>query len=404
MKVLLSAFACEPNVGSEYAVGWNWAVSLAEAGHDVTVITRSEARSAIERAVSELPSTIKLHFVYFDVPRAIRWQMRGPLHFHCIVWQWQVARFVRRALKPEGFDRVHHVTYAGLRAPSFMGSLGIPFVFGPVGGGESAPWRLRMGYSALGLFFEALRDLANLAVRTVPILANTIAQAEKIYVTSQETLQLLPIRYRHKVTIELAIGTQVGIHDAIDNPPRQARESELSLLYVGRFVDYKGMHLGLPAFAALLRVLPQARLTMVGDGPQKTRWQKLAAHLGIASNVDWLPWQTHRDMPAIYRKHDVLLFPCLHDSGGFVVLEAMKEGLPVVCLKLGGPGTMVNDSCGRAVDVAGKSRKDVIRDLARALTELNNEKTRSTLAAAARLRSQDFSWQEKVIRLYGAAA
>ena len=404
MKVLLSAFACQPGVGSEYAVGWNWAFGLAKAGHDVTVVTRSEARSAIEQSICELPPAIKPRFVYFDVPKAIRWQMRGPLHFHYFIWQWQVARFVRRSFKSERFDRVHHVTYAGLRAPSFMGSLGIPFIFGPVGGGERAPWRLRFGYSFLGLFFEALRDLANYAVRTTPALANTIAQAEKVYVTSNETLQLLPIRYHHKVTIELAIGTDGEIQHPIANPSPQARHSHLSLIYVGRFVDYKGMHLGLRAFASVLRTLPGTRLTMVGDGPQKARWKNLAARLGIAANVDWLPWQTYYDMPAIYRKHDVLLFPCLHDSGGLVVLEAMMEGLPAVCLKLGGPGVMVNDSCGRAIDVTDKSRKEVIRNLASALIELNNPKTRSTLAAAARLRSREFSWQEKVTRLYGAAA
>ena len=404
MRVLLSAFACRPNVGSEYAVGWNWALGLAEAGHDVTVVTRSEGREAIEQALGKVPRPFRLNFIYFDVPRAIRWQMRGPLHFHYLVWQLLATRFVRRTLNPSKFDRVHHVTFAGLRAPSFMGSLGIPFVFGPVGGGEHGPWRLRTGYSLTGQFFEVLRDLANLAVRTNPALVNTIAQAEKVYVTSEETLDLLPTRYRHKATIELAIGTERKDTLPIVHTPARAPRSDFAIIFVGRFVDYKGMHLGLPAFAALLRSIPGARLTMVGEGPLMTRWKNLATRLGIAANVDWLPWQSYEDMPAIYRNHDVLLFPCLHDSGGLVVLEAMQEGLPVVCLKLGGPGTMVNDSCGRAIDVTGKSRKEVIRSLTEALIELHNAKTRDTLAVAARRRTEQFSWQEKVTRLYGAAA
>src|SRR3546814_13312282 len=67
------------------------------------------------------------------------------------LWQWLAVGVARDLHRRERFDCVHHVTYAGLRIPSFMGRLGVRFVFGPVGGGESAPWRLRWGYSLGGL-------------------------------------------------------------------------------------------------------------------------------------------------------------------------------------------------------------------------------------------------------------
>ena len=50
MKVLLSAYACEPNKGSEPAVGWNWALALTRRGYDVHVITRSNNRAPIKQA------------------------------------------------------------------------------------------------------------------------------------------------------------------------------------------------------------------------------------------------------------------------------------------------------------------------------------------------------------------
>ena len=68
---------------------------------------------------------------------------------------------------------------------------------------------------------------------------------------------------------------------------------------------------------------------------------KLTEDLGIAENVEWLPWQDREGMASLYADHHVLLFPAMHDSGGMVVLEAMNHGLPVVCLKLGGPATLV---------------------------------------------------------------
>jgi glycosyltransferase involved in cell wall biosynthesis len=144
-------------------------------------------------------------------------------------------------------------------------------------------------------------------------------------------------------------------------------------------------------------------LTLVGEGPRRKQWQRLAARLGLAEQVDWLPWQPHEQMPAIYRDHDIFLFPSLHDSGGFVVLEAMKEGLPVVCLNLGGPSVTVTNACGRVVEVKHKSRRQVIRGLGDALIELSDPEKRTTLTAVARQRCRELTWQRKIERIYGAA-
>jgi glycosyltransferase involved in cell wall biosynthesis len=404
LKILLSAFACEPHQGSEPAVGWSWAVHLAEAGHDVTVLTRSCARRAIARelALPSAPSTLRV--IYHDVPPAIRWSRRGGLHVHYILWQWTAAKFAKRLHITAQFERVHHVTFAGLRAPSFMGKLGIPFIFGPVGGGESAPWRLRRGYGLRGLLVDGLRDVANLAVKVELFMRRTFAQADKVYVTSRQTLRLVPRCYRGKTEIELAIAWD---EHAPPTPPICQRDPPpddvYRVLYVGRHIYFKGMYFGLHAFARLLRAYPNARLTMVGDGPQKRTWQRFAERLSLSANIDWLPWQTHAKTSVIYRRHDVLLFPSLHDSGGMVVLEAMAEGLPIVCLKIGGPGTMVNPSCGRAIDPAGKTVDGIKRELGEALIELADGRTRAALALAAREQCRNFSWQKKIARIYGEA-
>jgi glycosyltransferase involved in cell wall biosynthesis len=277
LKVLLSAFACEPNKGSEFAVGWNWAIFLARAGHEVVVLTCSQSRPAIERAMNGGPPDPRIRFEYFDVPKRLRWQRRGPLHLHSALWQWLAAAFAKKMHRREQFDCVHHVTYAGLRAPSFMGKLGIPFILGPVGGGERAPWRLRHGYSLYGLIYDAVRDAANVMIPFTPFMIGTFASAERIYVTSRETMQLMPRRFRNKAQIELAIGSEeLSPVTGRILSPRTPHDGSFRVLYAGRYVDYKGMHLGLPAFARLIKTDPGARLTMVGEGPAKRRWQKLA--------------------------------------------------------------------------------------------------------------------------------
>jgi len=367
VKILLSAFACEPHRGSEAEVGWRWALHLALLGHDVWVLTRSASFSAIETELARLRAK-RLHFEYYDVPEPIRWWGKDgrklPLFVHYALWQWDAAGAASDLHAREGFDRIHHVTFAGVRAPSFMSSLGIPFVLGPIAGGERAPWRLRFGYGFRGWLLDALRDLANATVRFNPLMLRTFARATTIYVTSRDTLGLLPRAHRHKAVIELAIGSEgeAGGFNA-DLVARQRADTTFRVLYVGQFLYLKGMHLGIPAFARLVKAWPDARLTMIGDGSAKARWQKLAKHLGIAANIDWQPWLRRAELTKFYISHHVMLFPSLHDSGGMVVLESLAYGLPVVCLNIGGPGIIVTNGCGRLVDVVGKSKAEVVAKL-----------------------------------------
>jgi glycosyltransferase involved in cell wall biosynthesis len=142
---------------------------------------------------------------------------------------------------------------------------------------------------------------------------------------------------------------------------------------------------------------------MIGHGSAKARWQKLAERLGIAANIDWRPWLPRSDLATFYASHQVMLFPSLHDSGGMVVLESLAYGLPVVCLNIGGPGVIVTNDCGRIIDVAGKSKAEVVAKLGQALIDLTYEETRLPLVADAGPRCRDFYWRKKVARIYGGA-
>jgi hypothetical protein len=89
MKVLLSAYACEPGKGSEPGVGWNWVRQIAPFA-EVWVITRSNNREAIEKALAEEPLP-NVHWVYFDLPRWARFWKKGQRGVHLYYYLWQVG-------------------------------------------------------------------------------------------------------------------------------------------------------------------------------------------------------------------------------------------------------------------------------------------------------------------------
>ncbi|HZF26454.1 MAG TPA: hypothetical protein VEZ88_09350, partial [Steroidobacteraceae bacterium] len=111
LRVLLSAYACEPARGSEPGIGWNWARHLAEAGNEVCVLTRANNRMAIESSLRNDPVR-RLRFAYYDLPGWARWWKRGGrgVHLYYLLWQWGAFRFARRLHRARAFDVVHHIT------------------------------------------------------------------------------------------------------------------------------------------------------------------------------------------------------------------------------------------------------------------------------------------------------
>ena len=143
MNILLSAYACEPNKGSEPGVGWNIAQKLAKF-HSVWVFTSNTHRQAIEAELAVQPIE-NLHFIYFDpFGWVYDWSSEGKrsqldVYFHYYLWQIWAYFYGRSLLKKTDIDIVHHVTYVKYSNPSFLSLLPVPLVWGPVGGAEQAP-------------------------------------------------------------------------------------------------------------------------------------------------------------------------------------------------------------------------------------------------------------------------
>ena len=396
-RILLSAYACEPGRGSEPGVGWSWATELARLGHEVTVVTRAANRAAIESNQAHRG----IRFLYYDLPGSLQ-RMRclpfGSAPYY-IAWQWGAARHVQQRFPTTPFDLVHHVTYVSARYPSFMGSLGIPFWFGPVSGGEVVPAPLRPGLSAGQRCREWLRDVSNHCVRFDPFMRKTFGHAQKIFVT-RDTMPLLPRACHSKSAVQLAIGLpetelppKPGLPTGEVTPPQ--------LLYAGRLLEWKGVDIALAATALMKNRFPDIRFTIVGHGPARARLQELATRLDLQPNVRWLGWQPQERLQEHYRSSDLLLFPSLRDSGGMVVLEALAHGLPVVCTDRGGPGCIVDATCGRVLPTADHGRQQLAEAVADATLKILEVPDRLTsLSLGARVRARQFRIRDVVRSMY----
>jgi len=107
------------------------------------------------------------------------------------------------------------------------------------------------------------------------------------------------------------------------------------VLYVGRFVELKGVALLLDAAATLQKRGHDFSLLLVGEGREKESLEQHAAELGL-KNVHFQSAQPPEAMPSVYCSADLVVFPTLQDVWGFVANEALLCGVPVLCSKYAG--------------------------------------------------------------------
>ena len=99
-------------------------------------------------------------------------------------------------------------------------------------------------------------------------------------------------------------------------------------------------------FARLLRDRPNSEYWIVGDGPERQRLEVCARDLDCHRAVWFRGWQSREQVLALLSEVDVLVHPSLHEQFGYVLLEAMVTGRPVICLDVGGPSEVVGEACG----------------------------------------------------------
>ncbi len=353
--ILVFAYACEPEKGSEPGAGWAMVRVAARIG-PTWVITRANNQQAIETSLPTIPERDRLNFSYVDLPeRLVRWK-RGKrgVHLYYLLWQFAALRLARSLLRQQRFGLVWHVTLANIWLGSAAPFTNLPFVFGPVGGGVATPWKLLPSLGVAGAAFEVARTVVRATSRHLnPLCSLAMRRAALILVQNEETFRWIPTSWRGK-----AVVAPNAIVDA--PPPKSDSRSDRppTALFAGELIPLKGLTLGIRAIARA----PGWHLLLCGKGIDEHRLRATAHRLGVEERVHFLGQLPRQEVLRLMAEEaDLLLFPSLHDEGLMVVAEALTVGLPVVCLDRGGPR-------GYGVGVEAGTVRQTSKRLARAIT------------------------------------
>jgi glycosyltransferase involved in cell wall biosynthesis len=393
-KIVISAYACEPKKGSEPGVGWNF-VEQVSRFHEVWAITRLNNQGPIEEAlrINSLPN---VKWIYFDLPRWMRFWKRGPRGVQLYYYMWQIGIYflARRLHREFNFDLSHHVTFVKYWTPSFIALLPIPLIWGPVGGAETTPKALKETFSLRGKTYELTRELARWFGERDPFVRLTARRSRVALATTPETAGRLKQLGSRRVQVIPQVALREDERTRLSTLPVY-NSKPFRFVSVGNLIHWKGFHFGLMAFAKMQKYFPETEYWVIGDGPERRNLERLVYKLGISEKIIFFGRIDRRHVFEKLACCNVLVHPSLHDSGGFVCLEAMATGLSIICLNIGGPAMQVTEDTGFRISVS--TPEQLVNDLADAMMKLASDQDLSIqMGRLARRRvEENYSWEKK---------
>jgi glycosyltransferase involved in cell wall biosynthesis len=151
-------------------------------------------------------------------------------------------------------------------------------------------------------------------------------------------------------TLDCGIGEQGFV--AATPRPAGARGR---FIHFGRLVFHKGTHLAIEAIAMCAS---NAKLDVVGRGPELEKCKALCRRLGLDNRVQFLDWYESRgELIASLAQYEGMILPSIEDANGMVVQEAMAAGLIPICLDWGGPQLLIEHLIsGFLIEVSSKEQ------------------------------------------------
>ena len=396
LHLLLECYACAPNKGSEWQLGWNLSYGMAKRGHEVDVITQPvslEHISAAEGVGPPLPFNLRIHAA--NVPS---WSRRiggrnGEL-LRYTGWLHESYRVAKRlvASSQRSFDIAHHATFMSLQSGGYLWRLGIPFLHGPCGGGQVAPWRLLLSQRSAKLS-ETARTLGAQLMLLPGFRPSCVRRSTLLLATNTETLNAARTMGAKNILLHLDSAIPDTFLAAIQDRwlrKDKPKNTPIKVIWVGSLLPRKGILLAIRAFELAAKSCDM-ELHILGDGNDRPAVESAAQNNPRIVYHGSVPWSTviHH-----YLCSDIMLFTSIRESFGSQLLEAAACGLPVVALNLHGVKDFLAEC---AVLGRADSPEISVSDLADGLILLaRDEELRRRLGNKAREIALRYSWEHRL--------
>lgn len=395
-KIFVSAYACEPGLGSEIGVGWHWVLEMSRY-FELWVLTRESNRHTIEPWIARHPEYCGIHYLYFDLPKWARFWKKGlrGVRTYYNIWQFCTNSIVKRTMREEGIKIFHHITYGNvLWKVSSYGQKQF-FVWGPVGGLETIPAEYSNHYARKARVIEWVRRAA---IKLLPLnfgFKQRCKRADLILCKTEITRDLIPAKQRDKAVLF----TDVAVENITQAPTAgEGAKDYTNFITVGRLDAWRGFDLAIESFARAAKKNSNIHLTIVGKGGDKERLIALAKELGVKEKITFTGKVEMEEYYRLLAKSDAVINASLKEGAVTVSFDTLAMGKPLICLDTTGYTRYFSNDY--AVVIPRTGREQVIEEMNAAITRLCNEQERKALGEKARTIGEQFTWEARGREFY----
>lgn len=399
MNILINAYACAPNWGSEQGMAWHWITELAKM-HNLYVITEGEWKKEIEEAVALLDVKDNIHFYYNPVSDKIRsmcWN-QGDWRFYWYYRKWQkkTLTIARQICSEHRIDIIHQLNMIGFREPGYLWNIyDTHYIWGPVGGMEIVPLSYLSGMPLSKKTKYIVKNMLNhLQIRYSTRVCKAIHRADIVIAATQGTYNSF-VKLQH---IKPVYMNEAGCTILEQHTAHNFNKDQLDILWVGRFLDTKKLDIAIRTIAKV-KDLP-VFLHIVGNGSdtENAMYQQMADKMGISNNIKWYGKLANKKVQEMMNQMDLFLFTSVLEGTPHVVLEAITNCLPILCIDTCGQGQLVNEAIGWKVPLTNPQQNstDFAAILRRIIINRDEIKQKSD---NCKQRQRELSWENKLVTM-----
>ena len=391
-KIFVSAYACEPNMGTEIGVGWHWALEMSRY-FELWVLTRKSNQSNIERWMEESDAQYDIHFVYFDLPKALRFWKKGlrGVRAYYVLWQHLTNRIVKQVMIENDIHIYHLLTYGNSLWPASSYGMKQFFIWGPTGGVDSIPYKYSKYYPIKSKILEWLRRIA---VLTLPLNAGfnrRCKNANLIFCKSNSMYQAIPEKYQNNAMLFTDVAVEAHLFEKKSG--NQKNNDCVKYLVVGRFDPWRGFDILIEAFSVAAKANPYVELEIIGDGADRGRLQSLIEQHGLTHKIKMVgkvPIEVYYDKMAAC---DVVVNPCLKEGAVTASFDALSFGKPLIGIETGGYTRYFKPEYSIIIPRLGRS--ETVQNLGAAILNLSDNQKREKMSQNAYTASTKYTWKTK---------
>lgn len=329
MRILfLTQFFSDTRGGGE-TVFRLWSEELAKRGHQIFVICHRILNPQLNNQLT------KVHLEVIPISPALTYKGGVPASLgQNIVYLINSVKWGIRLVKKYHFDVIHANNFTPTIAAYVISkTMGVPFVstihdiFSNCGAKYWKTWTSELGESSIATIIGPM--LERVTIKIPPI----------IHAVSSTTRRDIIQSGRQSGIVVIFNG--INLEDYRTQSQPVLKENQIT--FIGRNIFYKNLDVVLKALEIVGRTVPDVHLVVVGDGPSRHRWERLAHALDLDDSVTFRGHLSHTDKLKMLSRSKALVFPSTIEGFGLVILEAFAMEKPVIASNVAPMTEIISD-------------------------------------------------------------